>query len=265
MAQQHENEHHLERYVDYSVLDRDDSNVGDVEAVWEDPSGNPAFLSIRTGWLGFGRSHVVPAEAASVNEHNHAIRLPYSKDVVKNAPSYDDQTEIDSQAVDEIYNYYRGYGFEGRQFASETDYQPGYDTTGRGSENPQESVTSTNEDEQVIPLKEEQLHVGKREETGGVRLRKVVRTEVVNKPVEVEHEELVVDRENVDRPTDQQVGAEEDIYIPLRREEPVVDKDTRVREEVRVGKETHTEHRDIQDEVQKEDVDIDRNETPKNP
>lgn len=260
MPQNQTNVHNPERFIDFNVLDRDNSNVGEVDAVWEDPSGEPAFLSVRTGWLGFGRAHVVPAEQVSVNERGHSIRLPYSKDVVKNAPSYDDQSEIDHRAVDEIYNYYRGYGLKESGLATEGDYQSDYNSDTQRSESPS-GTTTTREDEQTIPLKEEQLHVGKREETSGVRLRKVVRTEVVNKPVEVEHEELVVDRENVDQPADQQVGAEEDVYISLRREEPVVDKDTRVREEVRVGKEKHTEHQDIRDEVRKEDVEIDRDET----
>src|SRR2546423_15287435 len=47
-----------------------------------------------------------------------------------------------------------------------------------------------------IPLYEESLNVGKREvEAGSVRLRKIVRTETVSQPIELRHEELVIDRE----------------------------------------------------------------------
>lgn len=260
-------ERNLERYIDFDVLDRNESKVGDVEAVWEDETGNPAFINVRTGWLGMGRSHVVPAEEVSVNEQGHAMRLPYSKDVIKEAPSYDDQTEIDRRAAEEIYNYYRDHGYKGSQPSSDVRSGEGYGATEdqlttpsehQSTDRPRESSSATTEEEQVIPLKEEELHVDKREHTHDVRLRKVVRTEVVNKPVEVEHEELVVERANVDRPSDESIGSEEDVYIPLRREEAVANKETRVREEVRVGKQKHTEHQDIRDEVKKEDVDIDR-------
>ncbi|MEX0731624.1 MAG: PRC and DUF2382 domain-containing protein [Aquisalimonadaceae bacterium] len=259
MPHSHTHVSNLEHYIDFKVLDRDGSKVGEVEAVWEDPTGNPAFLSVRTGWLGMGRAHVVPAEEAAVNEHGHAIRLPYTRDVVKKAPSYDDQIEIDSGAASEIYDYYRGYGFKGTQSPPTADYP----LEGRASETSEGDTTASTEEEQVIPLKEEQLHVGKREETAGVRLRKVIRTEVVSKPVEIEREELVVERADVDRAADQPVGEEEDVFIPLRREEVVVSKDTRVGEEVRVGKEKHTEHRDVREEVKKEDLDIDKDDTTK--
>src|SRR4051812_3863168 len=47
--------------------------------------------------------------------------------------------------------------------------------------------------ELVIPLYQESVNVGKREvEAGAVRLRKIVRTETVNQPVEIRHEDVVI-------------------------------------------------------------------------
>src|SRR5580765_202065 len=49
----------------------------------------------------------------------------------------------------------------------------------------------------VVPLYEEKINVGKREvETGSVRLRKVVKTETVNQPIELRHEEIIVERQS---------------------------------------------------------------------
>jgi Domain of unknown function (DUF2382) len=46
-----------------------------------------------------------------------------------------------------------------------------------------------------VPISEEQVKVGTREvEAGAVRLRKVVHTEVVNQPVELRREEVIVER-----------------------------------------------------------------------
>ena len=50
-------------------------------------------------------------------------------------------------------------------------------------------------EEASVKLTEEQVKVGKREVTaGGVRLRKFIRTETVNQPVELRREELVIER-----------------------------------------------------------------------
>src|SRR5688500_15340546 len=56
------------RYIDYTVVDRNEEKAGTVESVWLDRSGDPAYLSVRTGWLGMGRSYVVPAQSAQVSE-----------------------------------------------------------------------------------------------------------------------------------------------------------------------------------------------------
>jgi uncharacterized protein (TIGR02271 family) len=116
-----------------------------------------------------------------------------------------------------------------------------------------------------MTLNEESVEVGKREvEAGGVRLRKIIRTETVNQPVELQREEIVVERVPASERTPSRTDVafrEEEIYIPLRREEPVVEKTTRATEEVRVGKKRESERRDISETVRREDVDIQRQDT----
>jgi uncharacterized protein (TIGR02271 family) len=51
---------------------------------------------------------------------------------------------------------------------------------------------------------------------------------------------------------------ENEIYVPLRREEAVVQKEARVREEVRVRKDTRTEQQTVSEQIRKEDVEIQR-------
>lgn len=83
-------------------------------------------------------------------------------------------------------------------------------------------------DDATIRLKEEQLKIGKRRvEAGGVLLRKVVRTETTNKPVQLRREELVIERvQGSGEPVEGNAEfAEREIFIPLFREEPVVQKD----------------------------------------
>jgi uncharacterized protein (TIGR02271 family) len=52
---------------------------------------------------------------------------------------------------------------------------------------------------------------------------------------------------------------EEEIYVPLRREEAVVAKEAHVREEVRVGKRQERETQTVSETVRKEDVEIEKN------
>src|SRR3954470_8264327 len=87
----------LYRLVGYSVLDRNNKRVGKVDEIWEDASDQPAFLAIKTGWLGMGRTHIIPAHQAEVNEYSQNIRLPYDEDMIKNAPDFEESSDIDSE------------------------------------------------------------------------------------------------------------------------------------------------------------------------
>lgn len=237
------------RYIDYTVVDRNEDKVGTVESVWLDHGSQPAYLSVRSGWLGMGRTYVVPAQNADVRERRRMIRLPYTIDQLKAAPDFDSSVQLQSADEDRIGTYYGSYGFQRDNWLR--DQRTG--TQGR------REMTA---EEQRIQLKDEELRVGKREvEAGGVRLRKIVRTEVVNQPVELKREEIVVERipAGEARTSDATTGdfTEEEIYVPLRREEAVVAKEARVREEVRIGKRQETEQQTISDTVRHEDVEID--------
>src|SRR5436305_5940845 len=48
----------------------------------------------------------------------------------------------------------------------------------------------------VVPLREESVKVGTREvDAGSVRLKKIVKTETINQPVQLRREEVVIDRD----------------------------------------------------------------------
>ena len=53
-------------------------------------------------------------------------------------------------------------------------------------------------------------------------------------------------------------GSQNEIYIPLRREEAVIEKEAHVREEVRVRKDARQEQQTVSGQVRKEDVEIER-------
>ncbi|PKV62412.1 YsnF/AvaK domain-containing protein [Pontibacter ramchanderi] len=115
---------------------------------------------------------------------------------------------------------------------------------------------------QTIPIMEERMNVGKREvERGGVHMR----SRIVERPVEehlrLREEHIDIERNKVNRPAtdrDFQNFKEGEINITERAEVPVVNKEARVVEEVKINK--HTEERDetVRGTVRKTDVDIDK-------
>lgn len=114
-----------------------------------------------------------------------------------------------------------------------------------------------------MPISEEQVKVGKREvEQGGATIRKEVRTERVNTPVDLKREELVIERTSA---TDSTVPGDafeqSEVRVPLKKEEAVVEKKPRVVGEVRVGKKQETERQNVSETVRKEEVKVDRDDT----
>jgi len=122
---------------------------------------------------------------------------------------------------------------------------------------PTEREAILRENEATMKLSEEQIKIGKREVlAGGMRLHKIVRKEVVTQPVDLKREKFVVERVPGTGKAEHEFEAE-DIFVPLRKEEAVVQKESHVREEIRIRKEAYTEKEMVSGEIRKEDVEID--------
>jgi len=295
----------LKELIGHEVVDKNEVQVGTVDSIWEDSTGEPAFITVKTGWFGLGKTLIVPTISAHVRASDQKIRVPYTEQVLKDAPAFDSEHNIDLATERRIYDYYAQHGLlvpsdevMAKPTADALPPIPGEETKITGDVLPPIPGTTTvpvappplptepvqpantvsaNElppiptntqlppahptglEENNILLHKEKLIVGKREVAeGGVRLRKVVRSEVASVSVELLHEELVIDRVSVTRPAENPSGAfkEEEIYIPLRREELVVGKETVVSEEIHAGKEAFFEKKDVSDTVRSEDVEL---------
>lgn len=115
-------------------------------------------------------------------------------------------------------------------------------------------------DEQVIPLAEERLRVGKRDvERGGVKVRSYVLETPVHEQIGLREEHVSVERRPVDRP----VGAggadfkDRSVEMTETAEEAVISKDAVVREEVVVRKESSERRQGIDEKVRRTEVEID--------
>jgi uncharacterized protein (TIGR02271 family) len=118
------------------------------------------------------------------------------------------------------------------------------------------------ERDDVIPIVEEQLVVGKREVSrGGARVRSYVTETPVHEQVSLRDEHIDVERRAVDQPlsaADADAFRERTIEVTATGEEAVVAKNARVVEEVVVSKTAEERVEDVSDSVRRTEVEIDR-------
>lgn len=125
--------------------------------------------------------------------------------------------------------------------------------------------------EEVIPVVEEELVVGRREvDRGGARVRSYVRDVPVHEEVTLREERVSVERRPLDRP----LGAgdlegdllrEREIEVTAKGEEAVVSKEARVREEVVVSKTEDQRVEQVLDKVARTEVDVSGGSTAPSP
>jgi uncharacterized protein (TIGR02271 family) len=118
--------------------------------------------------------------------------------------------------------------------------------------------TTEREDELRVQRIEEELRAGTRErEAGEVGVRKTVRTDREQVEVPTRREEVSVERVPVEgEATEAEIGDEE-ISVPLTEEEVVVEKRPVVKEEVRIRKDVVEDTEVVEEDVRREEVDID--------
>ncbi|HXT11308.1 MAG TPA: YsnF/AvaK domain-containing protein [Candidatus Angelobacter sp.] len=143
--------------------------------------------------------------------------------------------------------------------AEQTQYTSGENTSA-------ENMTAQNKT--VIPLYKESLNVGTRQvDAGTVRIKKIVKTETVNQPVELRHEEVVIDREpasSAESSSASQPFQESETDIHLTREEPVIQKQIAPAGQIVVQKSSASEQQNVQAQVRRDDVAIVKEGNPQN-
>lgn len=216
-------------------IDRIDLSADEGQNVRADKERTSGFFNSLFGNTNEARSHTEAADKGYVV----TVHASDSEEAERVATVLDDYG-----AIDPAESYAAGAG--------ETEYT---ETAGT------EKTTSTPSSETSIPVIEEEMEVGKREvETGKVRIR----SRIIERPVE-EHlrlrtEYVDVERVPVNRPAssaDFDQFKEGDIEITEHAEEPVVNKEARVVEEVKVKKEVQEREETMRGSVKRQDVEVD--------
>lgn len=98
----------LGEMYDAEVVDQDGHKVGGMDQVYLDNStGNPAWISVRTGWFG-GRRIFCPVSNATVQ--NGQIRVPYPLAMIKDAPEIPCDGHLTEDEEEQLYDFYAGAG-----------------------------------------------------------------------------------------------------------------------------------------------------------
>jgi uncharacterized protein (TIGR02271 family) len=271
-----------DRFADYEVYDQSGSKIGKVDDLFVDESDQPEYIGVKMGFLGTS-STLIPWEAvSSTDDDGRAITVATDKDTAKNGPAIDDDKEITPEFEQQVYSYYglsRSSGSEspgsyGSYYSEETDagtVGPGMsmgDTeSGKFREhaitdegvNQRQGDDLEDEDELRVQRTEEELVAGTRErEAGALNVRKRVRADRERIEVPTRHEEVTVERVPVegDTATEAQIG-EDDVSVPLTEEEVVVEKRPVAKEEVRIRKDVVEDTEVVEEDVRREEVDVD--------
>ena len=236
------------------LLDTDGDKVGTIEALFQDEdTQQPEWAAVKTGLFGTKLSFV-PIEQAQPS--GESLRVPFSKEQIKDAPKIDDSEGELSQ--DEEAQLYEHYGMSYGESRSDSGLPEG--GPDNGAQTPVGRDVSGPTTDDAMTRSEEELRVGTAErERGTARLRKYVVTEEVQQTVPVQREEVRVEREpitdaNVDQALDGPEISEEEHEVVLHEEEPVVEKRTVPKERVRMEKDAVTDEAEISEEVRKERI-----------
>src|SRR4051794_7715175 len=194
----------LDRVIGHDVYDEAGEKIGSASEVYlDDETGQPEWVTVRTGLFGTKESFV-PIRDADLTDDG--LRVPVSKDRVKDAPKIDTDGHLSPQEEQELYRYYgMGTGTTGRTDMDRTgtDRTSGMDledTSGRhmagtgtvGTGTAGMTDTDTNRHgtighdtsgpttDDAMTRSEERMTVGTTsEEAGRARLRKYVVSENV--------------------------------------------------------------------------------------
>ena len=193
-----------------TVIDRDGEKVGTLKELYLDQDDRPAWAAVETGLFGM-RQSFVPLEGATAMDDQ--VRVPFTKDHVKDAPNIDPETQLTEDEEDRLHDHY-GAGrddaapddrdgpdarAEDRADATQDRAEATRDRAEAGDERAEADEVRGEDD--AMTRSEEELVVGTRRKVRGkARLKKYVVTEHVQRTVPVQREEVRVEYEPEDEP-----------------------------------------------------------------
>jgi uncharacterized protein (TIGR02271 family) len=266
-----------DRFAGYTVYDQNYDKIGKVDDLFVDENDQPEYIGVKMGFLGT-RSTLIPMDLARVNDERQLIEVAADKETVKDGPTFDDDREITPDFESEVYSY---FGLQRSDAAENGAYYSDEETAGTGTAGPgitmgdiesgtfrehppgeegvYDQAGSDPEDELRVQRTEEELTAGTRErEAGALNVRKRVRIDHETVEAPTRHEEVTVERVPVEgeaTASEAEIGDEE-VRVPVTEEEVVVEKRPVAKEEIRVRKDVVEDVETVEEDVRREEVDV---------
>lgn len=267
--------------------DRDNEKVGTVKNILVDESGHFRYLVVDTGFWIFGKQVLLPVGRSRIDQGNHRVyAVGFIKEQAEDLPEFSEDLRIDYDYEERVRGVYRTQPLEASApldapaaptpyKAPETEATP---VAGRNADDNRNTYTYQQEpdlyemNEQNHPtlkLYEERLVANKtRQKTGEVKIGKHVETETERVSVPLEKERVVIERvtpENANQsvsPGESAFRSEEVARMDIYEEKPDIRKEAVLREEVRVKKQVDQEMVRSQEQIRREELDVDSEDRP---
>jgi uncharacterized protein (TIGR02271 family) len=255
-----------------------------LDALFLDEDDRPEYIGVKMGLLGT-RSTLIPwAAVTSTDEERGRLVVAVSKELASNGPAFADDQEITPELERQVRGHY-GLEQAAEDLGAYGDYHTGAEQTGttagsgdlgtatggaatgglRERREEREALRRPESDpaaegEIRVQRSEEELVAGTRQrEAGAMRIRKRVRTERERVEVPVRHEEVRVERVPVSEGTSGGEIGEEEIVVPVTETEVAVSKRAVVKEEIRIRKDVVEETEVVEEDVRREEIEVEDN------
>lgn len=268
--------------------DRDDEKVGTVKNILVDKSGHFRYLVVDTGFWILGKQVLLPVGRTRIDQSDRCVyAVGFTKKQAQDLPEFSEDLRIDYDYEERVREVYRTEPLETPvpleasapldAPAAPTPYKvPETEATPVAARNvdfdhnaytyqQEPDLYQMNQQEhQTLKLYEERLIANKtRQKAGEVTIGKYVETETQQVSVPVEKERVVIERvtpENAGKPVspgETTFGSEEVAHIDIYEEKPDIYKEAVLREEVRIKKQAKQETVSSQEQVRREELDVD--------
>ena len=250
---------------------RDEQKVGSVKNILVDESGRFRYLVVDTGFWIFGKQVLLPVGRIRIDFGDRRIyAIGFTKEQAEALPEFSQDLRVDYDYEEQVRRVYRDRSVDTATaletsaasmpyvapaaYACNTyDYEQEPDLYDMGDQN-----------QGTLKLYEERLVANKtRQKAGEVSIGKQVETKTQRVSVPVEKERVVIERTTPDNagkpasPGEDAFREGEVAHMELYEEQPDIRKEAVLREEVRIRKEVEQEIVSTEEQVRREELDVD--------
>lgn len=265
--------------------DINDEKIGSVKNIMVDEAGHFRYLVVDTGFWFTGKQVLLPIGRARTDDSNHRVyTVGLTKEQAEDLPEFSEDLRIDDDYEERVRGVYRNSAVEASVGASpaldaslpptpaatpvpeDTPARVSNADYHRGTYNYQQepSLYDMNErDHKTFKLYQERLIANKnRVKAGEVAVGKKVETETARVSVPVEKERVIIERTTpadagkVVSPGEVNFRQGEVAHLEVYEETPDIRKEAVVREEVKVRKEVERETVNSEEQIRREELDV---------